>query len=40
LELDVASDVQYADIVGVVEVVAEVELGEPERDGEGGGVGW
>ena len=39
LELDVGADGVYADVVGVVEVVAEVELGEPERNGEGGGVG-
>ena len=36
--LDVAPDGQDADVVDVEEVVAEIELGEPEGDVESGVV--
>lgn len=34
------ADAQALHVVHVVEVVFQVELGEPERDEEGGVVGW
>ena len=37
---DVGADGEDADVVGVVEVVAEVEFGEPEGDVAAGVIGW